>query len=235
LHGAHALSPGTTMTAAGFSGTFTAGAARSAVEAARASDVSTPGRDELLAKSGVVGTALAPGVAPFVSMRIGLAGDNEVGISYTGRYLRLDGRHVFESGKWAFSLGAGARGSLDASNAAAEPGSTSTTPRPRGFGFDVPLLVGWRSAAGVVSLWGGARGGFDRVHAAASSSVVTSDLDLTHWRVGGVAGLSIGFRHVHAGIELEASYNGIKGSWGNREVELGGVTLTPAGAILFTF
>jgi hypothetical protein len=235
LHGAHALSPGATLTTAGFSGTFTAGEARSAMEAARATDVSTPGRDELVAKSSAVGTALAPGVAPFVSMRVGIAGDNDVGISYTGRFLRLDARHVFESGKWAFSLGAGARGSINVSNAAAEPGSTSTTPRPRGFGLDVPLLVGWRSAAGVVSLWGGARGGFDRVYAAASTSVVTSDLDLTHWRVGGVAGLSIGFRHVHAAIELEASYHGISGSWGNRQVELGGVTLTPAGGVLFTF
>jgi hypothetical protein len=235
LHGAHALSPGSTLTAAGFSGTFTAGGARSAVEAARASDVSTPEREELLAKSDAVGRALAPGVAPFVSMRVGIAGDNDVGISYTGRFLRLDARHVFESDRWAFSLGAGARGSINASNAAAEGGSTSTTPRPHGYGFDVPLLVGWRSAAGIVSLWGGARGGFDRVYAAVSSNVGTSDVDLTHWRAGGVAGLAIGFRRVHAAIELEACYHGIHGSWGSTEVELGGVSLTPAGGLLFTF
>jgi hypothetical protein len=235
LHGAHALSPGSTLTAVGFSGTFAAGGAQKAIDDARASDTSTPGRDGLLAKSGAASAALAPGVAPFVSMRIGLAGDNEVGFSYTGRFLRFDARHVFESGKWAASLGAGARGSLNATNTAAEPESTSNASRTRGYGFDVPLLVGWRSTAGIVSLWGGARGGFDRVDAAGSSNVGTSDLDLTHWRVGGVAGLAIGFRHIHAGIELETSYHRIKGTAGSAEVELSGVSLAPAGGVLFTF
>ena len=234
LHGAHALSPGKTLTGVGFSGTFTAGAARDAMTAARTSDPSTPGRDELLAKDAAVTAALAPSVAPFVAMRIGLGGDNEVGFAYTGRFLRFDARHAFESGKWAFSAGAGARGSLNAANAGAESDGAASSPRAPAYGFDVPLLVGWRSAAGVVSLWGGARGGLDRIHSG-SNEATPGSLNLTHWRAGGVVGLAIGFRHVHAAIELETSYHGVKGTFGSANVEVRGVTLTPAGGLLFTF
>ena len=235
LHGAHALSPGSTLTGLGFSGTFTAGDAREAVNAARASDPSTPQRGELLAKDGAVTAALAPSVAPFVAMRVGLPGDNEVGFSYTGRFLRFDARHAFESGKWAFSAGAGGRGSLNAATTVGESETATTSPRTPAIGFDVPLLVGWRSDAGIVSIWGGARGGFDRINSGGSTSTTPGSLDLTHWRAGGVVGLAVGFRHVHAAIELETSYHVVKGTFGGTNVEVQGVTLAPAGGVLFTF
>jgi hypothetical protein len=234
LHGAHALSPGTTATGVGFSGTITAAGARDAVDAARASDASSSGRNETLEKHTAVMAALAPGVAPFFAMRLGLPGDNEVGLSYTGRFLRLDARHAFESGPWAFSLGAGGR-AMVSPNPANEPATTSDSPSARAYGVDVPLLVGWRSDAGIVSLWGGARGGAARVNASVPSTTSPASLDLMHWHAGAVVGLALGFRHVHAAVELETGYHGLRGTSGDAKVEVQGVTLTPAGGLLFTF
>jgi len=234
LHGAHALSPGMTTTGVGFSGTITAAGARDAVDAARASETSVS-RDEILAKHAAVIAALAPNVAPFFAMRLGLPGDNEVGLSYTGRFLRLDARHAFEIGPWALSLGAGGHGTVTASNPGSESPSTPSPPSARAYGVDVPLLVGWRSDAGIVSMWGGARGGFARVDASLPGSTSPTSLDLNHWHAGGVVGLALGFRHIHAAVELETGYHGIRGTSGDAKVEVQGVTLTPAGGLLFTF
>ncbi len=235
LHGAHALSPGATLTGVGFSSTFTAGAARETVEAARRVDGSTSTTSDLLTKHAAVIAALAPGVAPFVGMRIGLGGDNEVGLSYTGRFLRLDARHAFENGPWAFSVGAGGHGTINSSNRSNAPETAPSPPSARSYGFDVPLLVGWRSDAGIVSLWGGARGGLARVDAPGSSGLRPDTLQLTHWRAGAVAGLTMGFRHVHVAVELESAYHGLKGTSGDAKVEVNGFSLTPAGGLLVTF
>ena len=52
---------------------------------------------------------LGPGISPWVSARVGLPHANEAGLTYTGRSLRLDGRHAFSlGGAWALSLGLGA-------------------------------------------------------------------------------------------------------------------------------
>jgi hypothetical protein len=232
LHGAHALGPGMTTNSAGFSGVFTTGNLRDAVDAARASEPSTARRNELLAKEGTIVTALGPTIAPFLAMRLGLAGDNEIGVSYTGRLLRLDARHAFESGPWALSLGAGARGTWNQIDLGADPARPQVPAHAGSYGFDVPVLIGWRSDAGIVSVWGGPRGGLERI---GSSSSQDSTLDLTHWHAGGVAGLAMGFRHIHVALELEASYHGIQGSFGSGKVEVHGLTLTPAGGLLFTF
>jgi len=232
LHGAHALAPGSTTSAVGFSSTFTAGAARDAVDAARKSDTSTAQRDDLLIKQGVVAAALNPAVAPFLGMRVGLPGDNEAGLSYTGRFLRLDARHAFESGPWAWSVGLGANTSWSSADTGGDPAAAEVQRRAGSLGFDIPLLVGWRSDAGIVSIWGGARGGTERIGDWSSES---NALGLTHWRVGGIAGLSLGFRHIHAAVELETSYHGIRGNFGGTAVNMKGVTLTPAGGLLFSF
>jgi hypothetical protein len=235
LHGAHALSPGSTLTTAGFSGTFAAGSAREAIDAASTAP-SSPAGAQLLADESAVRRALAPAVAPFVGMRVGVPGDNEVGLSFTGRLLRLDARHAFESGPFAFSLGAAGRWTWSAPAAERDSAPASSTSRAMAYGFDVPLLFGWRSDAGVISLWAGARGGLERiVDRASSSAAASTPLDLTHWHAGGVAGLAVGFRHVHVAVELETSYHGVRGNVGISDVTVTGVTLTPAGGLLFTF
>jgi hypothetical protein len=237
LHGAHALGPGTTASGLGFSGTFTAGGARAAVDAARSNGSTMASRDVLL-KDGAVRTAMAPTVAPWVGARIGIPGDNEAGLSFTGRALRIDARHAFESGPWAFSLGAGGTTTWRGADSTGDNGSALMRIRS-GFGFDVPALVGWRSDAGVVSLWGGARGGLESIDVWTNneqgSMALTSDLDLLRRYVGGVAGLAMGLRHVHVALELDVFYQWVSGNVDGTVVKVEGITLSPAGAVIFTF
>src|SRR5258708_26793699 len=75
LHGAHALGPGATAQGAGFSGTFATGDVKAAARATRSAD-----RD-------AAADAIAPGVAPWVGARVGIGGENEAGLTYTGRSL----------------------------------------------------------------------------------------------------------------------------------------------------
>jgi hypothetical protein len=217
LHGAHTLATGDTAQGAGFSGTFAVGDARAAVQSSNES-VHQAALD-----------ALAPGVAPWVNARIGIGADSEAGITYTGRAVRFDARHAFEDDSTAISIGAGASGVLRGEERTAPDGVTVA---PAGFGFDVPILFGWRSSAGVVTFWAGARGGFEKVAADASAA---SAIDLKRWYGGGVFGFALGFRHVHGAIELDGSYQNVSGSMGGSDVRLSGVTLTPGTALVVTF
>jgi hypothetical protein len=217
LHGAHTLGGGDTAQGAGFSGTFAVGDARAAVQSS----------EEGVHRAAL--DSLAPGVAPWVNARIGLGSENEAGITYTGRAVRFDARHAFEDESTAISIGAGASGVLRGDERTAPDGVTVA---PAGFGFDVPILFGWRSSAGVVTLWAGARGGFEKVAANASPA---SEIDLKRFYGGGVFGFGLGFRHVHGVIELDGSYQNVSGSMGGGDVRFSGITLTPAAALVLTF
>jgi hypothetical protein len=48
-------------------------------------------------------------------------------------------------------------------------------------------------------------------------------------------GLGLGFRHVHGLFEFDASYHRVSGSIGGADVRFGGLTLTPAAALVVTF
>jgi hypothetical protein len=238
FHGAHTLPQGTTATGVGFSGTFTAGEARDIMTEVRSRETQTSRSRDIVAQESALALALAPQVAPFVGMRLGLANDNEIGISYTGRAIRGDARHVFHSGPWALSLGAGLGGYLARTNRVIDPQTglrPETNPEASSLGADVPILFGWRSDAGVVSLWCGARGGYERITGNLAESPTAIALALHHWRVGGVAGLRLGFRHIHAALELETAYHGVSGEIGDTNMKLNGVTLTPGGGLLLTF
>ena len=240
LHGAHALNPGLASFGAGFSGTFTAGPARDAVEAAAVPGSSSADRTAILAKDAAVKAAMAPAVAPWVGARIGLKGDNEAGLAFTGRAMRLDARHVFESGALALSLGAGGNVVWRNSDPVSEGSGTMFQVRS-GYGFDVPLLVGWRSTAGVVSLWAGPRGGIETIGAEVTQPggtgfpVLVTDVDLLRHYVGGVVGMAMGFRHVHVALELNVLYQAVSGKMLDMNVQVDGLTLSPAGGLLFTF
>jgi hypothetical protein len=238
MHGAHALRSGATANGVGFSSTFTAGRSREIAETARSQLPPSADGNEVRLKDGLVRAAMAPTVAPWLSARIGMQGDNEVGLAFTGRAIRVDARHAFESGHLALSLGAA--GSMTWRGL--DPVGDSTTARIRirsGYGFDVPVLLGWRSDAGVISAWGGARGGLESLDTSAEiaepSMALVSDLRLWRRYVGGVAGLSFGFRHVHAALELDVFYQWVSGDLGGSTVRVDGLTLTPAGALIFTF
>ena len=57
----------------------------------------------------------------------------------------------------AFSAGAGLRATFLGRGTEALPGVA--TEGAFGYGLDVPLLVGWRSEAGLYQVWAGVRGG----------------------------------------------------------------------------
>lgn len=219
LHGAHVLATGATAQGAGFSGTFTTGDARLAARSTR------------VAEQAAAIDALAPSVAPWVNARVGIGGDNEAGLTYTGRAVRLDVRHAFEDDDVALSVGAGASAVLRGRDEQRDQAG-NTTPAPWGFGFDIPVLVGWRSSAGVVTLWAGARGGFEKLGADASSAI---DLALQRWYAGPVVGLGLGFRHVHGALELDTYFQSVSGSFAGDDVRLSGVTLAPGAGLILSF
>jgi hypothetical protein len=224
-----------TATGAGFSGTFATSGVRASVEPPRANQPSSG--DDVL-KQSAMSAAMAPSVAPWVGARVGVPGDNEVGLAFTGRTMRFDARHAFESGSMAFSLGAGGNfvwRSIDSND-------REVVRLRSGYGFDVPALVGWRSDAGVVSLWGGARGGMEFLDTEivdgqppSTGGIPRPGLDFMHGYVGGVAGLAMGLRHLHVALELDVFQHWFSGDYQGSAVKVRGVSITPAGALIFTF
>jgi hypothetical protein len=164
---------------------------------------------------------------------------NEAGLAYTGRAVRLDLRHSFEDGALALSIGAGASVLLSGhTEDGALPGSDFHLGLGS-IGADVPVLFGWESAAGVVTIWAGPRGGFERLNGDATigpgDPALSGSLDLRHWYAGAVAGLRLGFRHLHGAFELDTYYQSVDGSLAGVDVHLSGVTVAPAAALLATF
>ncbi|HEX9296498.1 MAG TPA: hypothetical protein VF881_11705 [Polyangiaceae bacterium] len=241
LHGAHALPAGGIAAGAGLSGTFATGDAAAAVRSARALPAAgalDAESQNAAARGEAVLAALAPSVAPWAAVRYGFPTSNEAGLTYAGRVLRLDFRHAFEDDSFALSIGGGVSAVVGAKDRQDVPASEFHV-APSSTGFDVPLLAGWRSTAGVVSLWGGVRGGVEWLKGDASldtsDPLVRGRLDLSRWYAGGVFGLGLGFRHLHGAIELDSYYQKIEGSIADYNVSLSSVTITPAAALVATF
>ncbi|WP_235880140.1 hypothetical protein [Polyangium aurulentum] len=224
LHPAHVLSPGAVSVGAGLSGQPVLLALPHASETAE-------GKAEALLQERTV----APALAPWASARIGIAGSNEAGLSYSGRAVRLDGRHAFKLSK-AISLSAGLGGELLLiGRPRAGEGSPSSV---LGGGFDVPVLVGWTSTGGLYSAWIGPRAGLSWIGGeipAVSEAEEGVDVGGQHLRVGLVAGLRAGFRHVHVALELGGDWHHVNGTLGGASVAFDQLSLTPAGAIVLTF
>lgn len=244
LHGAHVLHDREVAVGAGFSGTFATGEPSDVALRARKVDVppgsetpATPAPADVARATAVLMT-MSPAVAPWVNARIGLRGDNEAGLTYSGRAIRADVRHAFYDGNMAWSVGAGASW-VAAVPGDEPPGAVDVRLDWRSAGVDVPLLVGWRSTAGIVTAWGGARGGFERVAGdvllAGPSGLSSSSMDLKRWYAGALLGLGFGFRHVHGTIELDATYQSVSGSAGPYDVGVRGITVAPAAGLVATF
>jgi hypothetical protein len=260
LHPAHTLRDGSVSFAAGTSGRVMLG------ELARADDareravgapggVSTRADRANFARGALARFAVAPGVAPFFSARVGLGDHNEAGLGYTGRTLRLDGRHAFEWQNLALSLGLVGLGALsragdqppqnvdDAVNEDAGLRSVSLTSL-RGYGLELPVLFGYRSSADVVLLWAGLRGGierdtFDATLVVAPDEAYATSGDATHWWAGGLVGFGVGLPPIQVRVELDAAYESAHGNLltGGGEVgaDVAGWSLTPAAAISAKF
>ena len=155
LHGPHVLAPGVVRVAGGVSSQFATGAGRIAIENARAladnpaGDSASQVRDTQ-ARAAAAVLAFGPGTSAVLSARVGLPGDNEGGITYTGQLVRGDARHMFEFGAVALSLGAGLSADTYVGRDPRYPVEVK-----RQFsvpGIDVPVLLGWQDKNHVLTL-----------------------------------------------------------------------------------
>jgi hypothetical protein len=204
--------------------------------------------------------ALSPGVAPWVAVRGGLGARTEAGITYTGRTVRADARHAFGGHAVALSVGAGASGvfarSTEHDEAGSAPPPSERVPRvgpeltANGYGFDVPIIVGWRSTASVVQVWAGARGGFERLSGdlpfipMEGAPLPAASFTATRWWGGGLVGGAVGLPPLMVAVELDVAYQAASGSATFpgpgappplRDGTVTGLTVAPAGAIIGKF
>ncbi len=224
LHPAQVLHAGDVSAGAGLSGEL-------ALTDLSVSPGSDPGSAGKLAQ-----LAAAPGIAPWVGARFGIAGSNEAGLTYTGRSLRIDVRHAFALGTAALSIGVG--GSMIA---AERPGQDLAGSTVFGGGVDVPVLFGVHSKSDLYAFWIGPRGGFEAlsgqvaVSPGQTNALVLSDVKARHLFGGFVVGVRGGFRHVHVALELDGAYHRADGSILGASTGVGLFALAPSGALILSF
>lgn len=239
LHAAHVLPPGEISVGAGLSGQL----ALLPLQAGQVAGV--PATQN---QSSLETLAVGPGVAPWAAGRIGFEGSNEAGLTYSGRTLRLDGRHAFLLGKGnvALSVGLGASALM-----ADRPGGGDQASGVFGGGADIPVLIGWRSTSNLYAFWVGPRGGFEvlsgRVQLLDVSATPTLyDFSGKHFYGGLTAGTRVGFRHVYLALEVNAAYHAADGSFQtsptatspagpSASTSVQQLSVTPAGALIVTF
>lgn len=262
LHPAQTLPVDTVSVGAGVSGQFGSSGVNETIDNGR-SAAGQPLNDPATARTyaeGVLADALiAPGASPWVSARAGLAGNNEAGLTYTGRSLRLDGRHAWDlSDDWALSVGLGASGILlrpdrgDAASASPPAPNSSQAefePDAQGFGADVPVLFGYRLLEGFGDVWFGPRLGFEHLTgslelAPQASAAGHLDLSGNHFWGGLLAGFSLGIPPLWLRFELATAYHHVSGELKASSPDTGldfdalgasGWTFSPSGAIVGKF
>jgi hypothetical protein len=221
LHPAHVLTPGNVTAGAGLSGQLPL----------RKVAVST--------SSPTLGGPLqtltvAPGVAPWVGARIGIPGSNEGGLTYSGRAIRLDGRHAFSLGAPTLSAGLGVSALM-----ARRPGEGNDPSSVYGIGFDLPLLLGFKSRSDLYSLWFGPRGGVElfsgRIAVGTDKAAAPADVSGRHVHVGFLAGVRVGFRRVYVALEVDGSYHRADGTFSGSQASLSQFSITPSGALQLAF
>jgi hypothetical protein len=248
LHPAKTMNLGEVRVAAGLSGNVALGSAADDLRTARevaAKDPNAPGppgTNPDYAKGALVAAAVAPGVAPFVAARVGIGSRFEGGITYTGRAVRIDARRSFDFGPWSLSLGLGGTGALYARQ--------QGTPLPavdlaelRGYGADVPILIGAQTDDGMLAFWFGARGGWehDRIETLTSEpksvtiGIPPTSLTVRRFYAGGLLGATAGIKHVHVAFELSGAYEDLDGAFNATQVSVHGVSLSPATALWWSF
>jgi hypothetical protein len=257
LHPAHTLPEGDVTFAAGTSGRFSLGGLHRAekdLDGAAAIPGGARTGTELrgFTNGTLTRVAVAPGVAPFLAARVGLGHHNEAGLAYTGRGARLDGRHAFEWPNLAISVGGAALGAFAAPNDQANPPPPGSGKALRaftlrsvgGYGFELPVLFGYRSDADVVTLWTGLRAGFERDAFSASiieapDTAASAEGKATRFWGGGLVGFSVGLAPIEVRVEVDAAYESVHGELVTGETELtgdvAGWSLTPAMAISAKF
>jgi hypothetical protein len=240
LHPAHTLPTSRVSVGAGMQGNFVFGDADERIAGARAAvasggAVSSPEEEQAYAEGAVAHVLFAPGLAPWVGARAGIGYETEAGLTYTGRSARIDARHAFETEEVALSAGAGLsavlsrRGATDDDPTARDQAVPGLDPSPlSGWVVDVPILVGWRSNAELVQVWGGVRGGYERVLGDVILRVDldpdiedTASFDASRWYGSGIVGMMVSIDPVWVGVELATTFGRASG-----ELAIGGSTLT---------
>lgn len=262
LHPAHVLRSGQVSMGAGLSANFAEGPARAAVARARAATaatgaVSTPQQVQDFADGSLAYSLITTGLAPWVGARVGTGYDTEAGLTYTGRSVRIDGRYAIENASAAVSFGAGASGVLSHPtdhSGATVAGTNNEIPGLdasgiSGWGFDVPIIAGYRSEDDLVQVWGGARGGYEQLGGDFTlridpdpTAVRRAPVSAHRWFAGGLVGVAVGIAPLWVAAELDVDYQSLEGSVAvdaapapPRNAGLQGVTLTPAGAVIAKF
>lgn len=262
LHPARTLPIGTVSAGAGVSGQFASNDIDGAIGRGRSAATQSLSDQEVAQTyaTGVLARALVgPGASPWVSARVGLPENLEAGLTYVGRSLRLDGRHVLPvSDSWALSLGLGATALLSS------PDSTSLgAPSPgeqplgeaefgldaRGWGADVPVLFGYESFGGFFELWTGLRVGYESLSGELQTNVHDPTSPVMNasgeriW-VSGLAGFSLGVPPVWFRFELsttahrlsgEVSSIGVGPDPSSTTAELTGWSFAPSGSLVGKF
>ena len=238
LHPAQVLPAGKSALAAGVSDRFVLGDEQRALDEARQRTPGAPPADPRFSRGVLVALAEGPAVSPFVAGRIGITGSNEAGLSYSGQAVRGDARHSFAWGQQgALSLGLGltARG---LGQSADLPGTDLD--RAHGFGLDLPVLVGYRSDADLISVWGGLRGSVDRWSGTvALDPAPRFELDASRFAAGPIFGFAIGLPPFWVAAELEVDYAHVTGSLdrpgAHVDARVDGWSMRPAGALVTKF
>jgi hypothetical protein len=263
LHPAQTLPVDTVSVGAGVSGQFGSSGVNTRIDDGRAAasqPLSDPGSARAYGEGVLAQALIAPGASPWVSARAGLVGNNEAGLTYTGRSLRLDGRHAWDlSDDWALSLGLGVSGILLRPDRST-PGSMSPADTPsnsqaefepsaQGFGADVPVLFGYRMLEGFGDVWFGPRLGFEHLNGSLEldqQAPTSAHLDVSgnHFWGGLVAGVSLGIPPLWLRFELATAYHHVSGdltpssAGGGADfdgLEASGWTFSPSGAIVGKF
>lgn len=222
LHPAHPMPSDGFSAGAGVSRQFASNRVERDIDRARAGaerPLTSPDEVEAHLRGVLSEAFVAPGVAPWVAARLGLGGAREAGITYTGRSVRVDVRQAFVREDLALSIGLGASGVLSS------PDSRPIDSAPandvdldaRGFGVDVPILVGVRLGSGLFELWAGPRVGFESIWgdlgllASDGGSVARTQVTGRRWWGTLLAGLSVGVPPVDFRFEMAVGYHALSG------------------------
>lgn len=244
---------GDTHFGAGLSSTFLVGG--TATQIRRAQGIEASGGAPTSTASGVprgnadftpgalAQAAAAPGIAPGVTARVGLGANFEAGLLYTGRSGRLDLRRGFDlkNGRYA-SFGVAAYTHLYGQPANGNLPSVAVQ-NVRGYGAEIPMLIGLLRDDGVLGVWGGLRAGGEWI----KLGRVTSEpkevtfganpvgLEATRFFAGPTLGGTVGYKMFHLVAELMVSFETIQGTYGDVQGSVRGVGLTPSSALVFDF
>lgn len=217
LHPARPLPAGVTSMSAGAGSHWIGGGARREIDAAQAQWEASQGNAPTLTPAAAVAAATwAPGLFPWLSMRLGLGSRSEAGVAYTGQRARVDARHALELGKWSMSFGLGALVGLTHPADVSATGTSAFGSREalpgldssgvRSLGVDLPLLIGWRSSADVARIWIGLRPGYEHgygtLRLTAQQPPTTLEFRSDSLTVTALAGLAVGLRPLFVALEL---------------------------------